>query len=129
MTRRRKSASPFDFYTRSFDLLWKTGSMLAGSAEVITHRTNAMNKALRGEAAFPLAEVNRMWMEKFAAAMSFGWSLNKSALASAPLIFQNLQGVDTSAKLLQGQLTGLAEALKPYSRTVKSNVKRLRRGK
>ncbi len=57
--------------------------------------------------------------------MSLYFSLNKSSLGMLPAIFKNPGNADAAAALMGKQLKGITAALKPYSRALRSNRKRL----
>lgn len=123
---RRSAALPLNMFTRSMSLWWEAGQMMMGSGEVIHRRMDMMGKSMRGETPFDFAEMTRMWQEKFSAGISLAFTLNKSALGTMPVFFPTAKGAADATTLLDNQLKSLTSALKPYSRAVTANRKRLR---
>jgi hypothetical protein len=115
-----------DLFSRSMALWFEAGQMMMGSGEVITRRMDMLGRSMRGEAPFDIAEISRMWHEKFTAGMSLALTLQQSALGTLPVFFPTLKGATDATNLLDTQLRHVANALKPYSRAVAGNRKRLR---
>lgn len=122
----RKQKPGSDLFSRSMSLWFEAGQMMMGSGEVITRRMDMIGRSMRGEAPFDLAEISRMWHEKFVAGISLAFSLNQSALGSLPVFFPNAKGATDASALLESQLKGLTSALRPYRKAVEANRKRLR---
>ena len=123
-TTRRSTDS--NLFSRSMSFWFEAGQMMMGSGEVITRRMDMMGRSMRGEAPFDLAEISRMWHEKFVAGISLAFSLNQSALGALPVFFPTLKGATDASALLDSQLKGLTSALRPYRKAVEANRKRLR---
>lgn len=120
----RKAGS--DLFSRSMSFWFDAGQMMMGSGEVITRRMDMLGRSMRGEAPFDLAEISRMWHEKFVAGISLALTLNQSALGSLPVFFPALKGAADASAILESQLQGLTSALRPYRKAVEANRKRLR---
>lgn len=120
----RKAGS--DLFSRSMSFWFDAGQMMMGSGEVITRRMDMMAKSMRGEAPFDLAEISRMWHEKFVAGISLAFSLNQSALGTLPVFFPTAKGATDASAILESQLKSLTAALHPYRKAVEANRKRLR---
>lgn len=115
-----------DLFSRSMALWFEAGQMMMGSGEVITRRMDMIGRSMRGEAPFDLAEISRMWHEKFTAGISLALTLQQSALGTLPVFFPTLKGAMDASSLLESQLAGLTSALRPYRKAVEANRKRLR---
>lgn len=122
----RKAKQSSDLFSRSMSFWFEASQMMMGSGEVITRRMDMMGRSMRGEAPFDLAEISRMWHEKFVAGISLAFSLNQSALGALPVFFPTLKGATDASALLDSQLKGLSSALHPYRKAVEANRKRLR---
>lgn len=122
--RKQKPAS--DLFSRSMSFWFEAGQMMMGSGEVITRRIDMLGRSMRGEAPFDMAEISRMWHEKFVAGISLAFSLNQSALGALPVFFPTLKGATDASDILESQLQGLTSALRPYRKAVEANRKRLR---
>lgn len=122
----KRSSTGNNLFSRSMSFWFEAGQMMMGSGEVITRRMDMMGRSMRGEAPFDLAEISRMWHEKFVAGISLAFSLNQSALGALPVFFPTLKGATDASALLDSQLKGLTSALRPYRKAVEANRKRLR---
>ncbi|WKB52631.1 hypothetical protein [Eleftheria terrae] len=107
----------YTFWTRSMDIA-------TGAPEVITRRLTMMNAPWPWPMATVL-ESQRMVWEKTLAASQAWWS---TWFAMWPHLMQSPQTLMRPTLHHTGHLVRTAnQALLPYSRTVKSNVKRLRK--
>lgn len=121
-----KPAPAGDLFSRSMALWFEAGQMMMGSGEVITRRMDMLGRSMRGEAPFDMAEISRMWHEKFVAGISLALTLNQSALGALPVFFPTLKGAADASAILESQLQGLTSALRPYRKAVEANRRRLR---
>lgn len=122
----RKPKPGSDLFSRSMSFWFEAGQMMLGSGEVITRRMDMLGRSMRGEAPFDMAEISRMWHEKFVAGISLAFTLNQSALGALPVFFPTLKGATDASAILESQLQGLTAALRPYRKAVEANRKRLR---
>ncbi len=122
----KRSSTGSNLFSRSMSFWLEAGQMMMGSGEVITRRMDMMGRSMRGEAPFDIAEISRMWHEKFVAGILLAFSLNQSALGSLPVFFPTAKGATDASALLESQLQGLTSALRPYRKAVEANRKRLR---
>lgn len=105
-------------------LFWEAGRLWMGSAEVIMRRMGMMGQAFGG-GPLPYAEISRMWHEKFAAGITLSMNLGMAPLAAMPALFKNRNSTNMAAVLLEEQVNIVAKALKPVSRAVRANKKRI----
>jgi hypothetical protein len=106
-------------------LFWEAGKLWMGSSEVIMRRMGMFGKALDGRTPLPYAEITRMWHEKFVAGLNLYMSLGVAPLAVMPTLFRNRNNANVAAVLLEQQVDIVAKALKPVSRVVRANKKRM----
>ncbi|HYD17821.1 MAG TPA: hypothetical protein VEF76_05030 [Patescibacteria group bacterium] len=123
---RKRRASSAGIFMRGFSLWMDAGQMMLGAGEVINHRINMLAKSARGETPYDIAEITRMWQEKFAAGIGLAFALNRSGFGAMPILFASPKGAADATAVLDAQLEHLAAALKPYARAVKANRRRLR---
>jgi len=106
-------------------LFWEAGNLWMGSSEVIMQRMGMFGRALDGRSPLPYAEITRMWHEKFVAGLNLSMSLGTASLTVLPTLFKNRNNANVAAVMLEEQLDMVAKALKPVSRAVRANKRRI----
>jgi hypothetical protein len=122
--------SPPSLATAWFDLAQRSMEMMQGSATVIATRTAAMAKAGTRPSAAHDREMKRMVDEKVdASAASLTGMAFTAAASCQSLWLASLWGgrAPTATQLQRATTRVLGAGLAPYQKTVRSNVKRLRK--
>lgn len=113
-----------------FDLAQSSMELMQGSASVIATRTAAMAAATTNPSAANDREMKRMVDEKVAASAASlaGMALSSAASCQAMFFASMLGGRMPNAAEAQRAFTkALGAGMAPYQKTVRSNLKRLRK--
>lgn len=115
MTRKHSPfMSPFNLYMDMWRASVQAGELFLASAEVISHRSQMINKAFSGEIPLTTPEFSQMWQEK-AVANYAAWNAMARHLA------------DVGNTTLRQQLDMVTKGMRPYHKKARSNAKRLRK--